>query len=113
MRKQQLENAAFEVATQVRTVEEAIDCALAEMAELQSRVMRVNAIAHAGVGTVHGTLEQMAAAVTGLVTARGSIVACHEALVVAKGKVPGLRAVSYGDQGDCPEVASTNLRIVA
>ena len=113
MRKQQLENAAFEVATQVRTVEETIDSALAEIAELQSRVMRANAIAHAGVGTVHGTLEQLATAFNGLVATRGAIVACHAALVEAKGKVPGLRTVSYGDFGECPDVAKTDLRIVA
>ena len=36
MRKQMIENAAFEVATQVRAVEESIEAALAELAELQS-----------------------------------------------------------------------------
>ena len=113
MRKQQLENAAYEVATQVRTVEDILDSALSEMAELQSRVMRVNAVAHVGVGTIHGTLEQLATAISGLVATRGAIVACHEALVEAKNKVPGLRVTSYGDAGDCPEVARTDLRIVA
>ncbi|HUE79573.1 MAG TPA: hypothetical protein VMN38_08080 [Sphingomicrobium sp.] len=113
MRKQQLENAAFEVATQVRTVEETIDSALAEIAELQSRVMRVNAIARVGVGAVHGTLEQLAAAVNGLVATRGAIVACHSALVEAKGKVPGLRVTSWGAGEECPELATAELRIVA
>ncbi len=37
MRKQMMENAAFEVATQVRAVEESIEAALTELAELQSR----------------------------------------------------------------------------
>ncbi len=115
MRKQQLENAAFEVATQVRTVEDTIDSALAEIAELQSRVMRVNSIAHVGVGTIHGTLEQLAAAINGLVTTRGAIVACHSALVEAKGRTPGLRTVSWGDTEECPEVAvsTPSLRVVA
>lgn len=113
MRKQQLENAAFEVATQVRTVEKTIDSALAEIAELQSRVMRANALAHVGVGTIHGTLEQLATAITGLVATRGAIVACHSALVDAKGKTPGLRTVSWGDAEDCPEIATVDLRIVA
>ena len=102
MRKQQLENAAIEVATQVRAVEESIDSALAEIAELQSGVMRANAIARVGVGTVHGALEQLSTANSGLVTARGAIVSCHAALVDAKGKVPGLRTVSWGDGDDCP-----------
>ncbi|HEU4704864.1 MAG TPA: hypothetical protein VFS45_04050 [Sphingomicrobium sp.] len=113
MRKQQLENAAFDVATQVRAVEDTIDSALAEIAELQSRVMRVNAIAHVGVGTIHGTLEQIATAITGLVATRGAIVACHSALVDAKGKVPGLRTVSFGEGEECPELAATHLRAVA
>ena len=48
MRKQMIENAAFEVATQVRAVEDAIDATLAEVAELQSRVMHVNSVAGVG-----------------------------------------------------------------
>ena len=36
MRKHRIENAAYEVATQVRAVEDTIDAALTEMAELQS-----------------------------------------------------------------------------
>ena len=40
MRKQQIENAAYNVATQVRTVEDTIDAALAEIAELQARHAR-------------------------------------------------------------------------
>lgn len=114
MRKQMIENAAFEVATQIRTVEEIVDSALAEMAELQSRVMRANAVARVGVGTIHGTLELIAAAVTSLVETRGSIVACHAELVDAKSKVPGLRTVSFGEGSECPpEEGRTGLRIVA
>jgi hypothetical protein len=53
MRKQMLENAAYEVATQVRTVEDSIDTSLAEIAELQSRMMHANSVAHAGFATIH------------------------------------------------------------
>mgnify|MGYP003580632498 FL=1 len=115
MGKQQIENAAFEVATQVRAVEDTIDAALTEIAELQSRIMRVNSIARAGFGTVHPALEELAAAVKGLVDARGSVVGCHSALAEAKGKVPGLRTVGFGDMGECPEqkTAFTELRVVA
>jgi hypothetical protein len=114
MRKQLIENAAFEVATQIRTVEDNIDTALAEIAELQARIMRVNAVARVGVGTIHGTLEHLAAAVTGLVETRGSVVACHAALVDAKGKVPGLRTVSWGGGEECPpEEGFSTLRVVA
>jgi hypothetical protein len=115
MRKQQIENAAFEVATQVRAVEDSIDAALSEVAELQARIMRANSVARAGFGTVHPVLQELAAAVTGLVEARGSVVGCHTALAEAKGKVPGLRTVSFGEGSECPDqkTALADLRIVA
>ena len=103
MRKQMLENAAFEVATQVRTVEDSIDCTLLEIAELQARLMRINSIAHV----------ELAAALGSLVAARGSIVSCHQQLADAKGKVPGLRTVALGDDGECPPAPTGVLRIVA
>jgi len=117
MRKHIIENAAFEVATQVRAVEDSIDAALAEIAELQARIMRANSVARVGFGAVHPTLEKLATAVARLVDTRGAMVECHQALADAKGKVPGLRTLSYGDAGDCPEspskIARTDLRIVA
>lgn len=114
MRKQQVQDAAYEVATQVRAVEDTIDSALSEIAELQARMMRVNAVAHAGFGTIHPALEQLATAVKGLVDVRGSVVGCHVALSEAKGKVPGLRTTSFGDH-ECPEEEGirSQLRIVA
>ena len=115
MRKHQIENAAYEVATQVRTVEETIDLALSEIAELQARVLRANTVARVGFGTVHPVLEELAAAMKGLVDARGSVVGCHSALAEAKGKVPGLRTVSFGDGEECPDTKTgiADLRIVA
>lgn len=114
MRKQIIEDAAYEVATQVRAVEDTIDSALAEIAELQARIMRANAVASVGYGAVHPTLQQLAAAVTGLVETRGAIVECHKSLADAKGQVPGLRTVSWGDGDDCPpKTARADLRIVA
>ena len=115
MRKHQIQDAAFDVATQVRAVEDSIDTALAEIAELQARIMRVNAMAQTGFGTVHPVLEQLAAAVSGLVGARGSVVGCHTALADAKQKVPGLREVAFGEGSECPpsKTAHTDLRIVA
>src|ERR1044072_5589549 len=115
MRKHQIQDAAFDLATQVRAVEDSIDMALSEMAELQARIMRVNAMAHTGYGTVHPALEKLAAAVSGLVGARGSVVGCHTALADAKEQVPGLRTVAFGDQGECPttKTAHLDLRIVA
>jgi hypothetical protein len=113
MRKQMIENAAFEVATQVRAVEDSIDTALAEIAELQSRVMHVNSVARVGPAPVHAALEEIALALTGLIGARGAIVACHASLAEAKGKVPGLRTVGFGDGDECPKFAQADLRIVA
>ncbi len=115
MHKQMIENAAYEVATQVRAVEDSIDSAVAEIAELQARVMRANAVARTAYGTVHPALEELAAAVTGLIKSRGAVVACHAALAEAKGKVPGLRTIAFGDEGECPpkKTGHSDLRIVA
>lgn len=113
MRKQMIENAAHEVATQVRAVEDSIDVTLAEMAELQRRLMRVNSVAGVGPAPVHAALVSISTAFHSLVEARGSIVSCHGELVVAKDKVPGLRTVGFGDQGECPPSARTELRVVA
>ena len=46
--------------------------------------------------------EQLAAATTGLVAARGGIGNCHAALAETKKVVPGLRTVSWGDGQECP-----------
>ena len=113
MRKRMIENAAHEVATQVRAVEDSIDLTLAEMAELQSRLMRVNTVAGVGPAPVHAALVNISTAFQSLVEARGSIVSCHGELVVAKDKVPGLRTLGFGDQGNCPPSARTELRVVA
>ena len=114
MRKQIIENAAYEVGTQVRAVEDTIDSALAEIAELQARIMHVHSVAGVGYGVIHPTLEKLAIAVMGLIETRGAIVGCHEALADAKGKVPGLRTVSWGDGQACPPASgSADLRVVA
>ncbi|HEX6071760.1 MAG TPA: hypothetical protein VFY95_01970 [Sphingomicrobium sp.] len=114
MRKQLIENAAYDVATQVRVVEDGIEAALSEIAELQARMMRANAVAHAGFGTIQPALRQLASALSGLVETRGAIVACHAALADARGKVPGLRTVAWGDGEECPPPGGVaDLRIVA
>ena len=106
MRKELIQNAAFEVAAQVRAVEDSVDSALGEIAELQSRIMHANSLAGVGFSAVHPTLEQLASALSGLVSTRAAIVGCHAALVEAKEKVPGLRTVALGDDGDCPPKAT-------
>ena len=115
MRKQMIENAAFEVATQVRSVEDSIDAALTEIAELQGRMMRARSLATVSVATGQEALQQLVVATQALVGARGSMVGCHSALIAAKGEVPGLRTVSFGDADECPKPnsGSADLRIVA
>jgi hypothetical protein len=114
MRKQMIENAAFEVATQVRSVEDSIDATLAEIAELQSKMIRARGVMRTGVATGHGAFEELAVAVQALVTARGGMVRCHAELAEAKQFVPGLRTVSFGDADECPPAkGSVDLRIVA
>ena len=114
MRKQQIEHAAYEVATQIRAVEDTIDNALVEIAELQSRMVRVRTTSGCGVATGHGAFEQLAAALQGLVAARGGMANCHAAMVEAKAFIPGLRATSFGEGNECPpEEGANHLRVVA
>lgn len=113
MRKQIMLNAAYEVAAQVRSVEDSIDAALAQVAELQARIMRANAVAGVGFAAVHPTLEQLATTVSGLIATRGAMVGCHAALAAAKGRVPGLRATAIGDDDCPPKTAVADLRVVA
>jgi uncharacterized protein YukE len=114
MRKQMIENAVYEVATQVRAVEESIEAALAELAELQARMVNARSVTGAGFVASHGAFEQLAATTTGLVTARGGIANCHAALVETRKTIPGLRTVAFGDQDGCPPVEGLReLRVVA
>jgi len=113
MRKQMIENAAYEVATQVRAVEDSLDTTLAEIAELQTRMMHANSVARVGPAPIHAALAEVSTALASLIAARGSIVACHGELVVAQGKVPGLRTVGFGDQECPPASGHVDLRVVA
>lgn len=114
MRKQQIEQAAYDVATQVRTVEESIEMSLAELAVLQSRMVHARSTTRAGFVASHPAFEQLATAISSLVAARGGIANCHAALVDTKQTIPGLRTVAWGDGEECPpEQASSTLRVVA
>jgi hypothetical protein len=113
MRKQIVESAALEVATQVRAVEDMIENALEEMAELQGRMIRCRAAAGVATATGHDAFKHLADALQGLVTARGGVASCHGALVEAKQFVPGLRTTSFGDAQECPKTAFADLRVVA
>lgn len=114
MRKQMIENAAYEVATQVHAVEDSIEAALIELAELQSKMVRARALTGAAFVTSHPAFEQLAATTTGLVAARGGIANCHVALAETRKSIPGLRTTGFGDVGDCPlTAAQVDLRVVA
>lgn len=114
MRKQMIENAAAEVAVQVQNVENSIETALADLAELQVRMVRARGITRAGMMTSHAAFEQLAVTTHALVDARGGIAHCHLALAQTQKTIPGLRAVAIGDDGDCPPASGSNaLRIVA
>ncbi|HVM23147.1 MAG TPA: hypothetical protein VM308_07610 [Sphingomicrobium sp.] len=113
MRKQMIENAAYEVATQVRAVEESIEAALAELAELQAKMVHARSVTNAAFVTTHPAFEQLAVATTSLIAARGGIANCHAALAETKKSIPGLRTVAWGDGDDCPPQAQSGLRIVA
>jgi hypothetical protein len=113
MRKQMIENAAYEVATQVRAVEDSIETALGELAELQARMVNARSVTGAGFVASHPAFEQLAATTTGLIAARGGIAHCHAALAATRKTIPGLRTVAIGDDGDCPPAPTGELRIVA
>ena len=114
MRKQMMENAAYEVATQVRAVEESIEAALTQLAELQSRMVHARAATNAGFVTSHSAFEQLAVATNGVIAARGGIAHCHAALAETRKSIPGLRTVAWGDGNECPpQEGRADLRIVA
>lgn len=114
MRKEMVENAAYEIATQVRAVEDCIEAALAEIAELQGRIVRARPVTRVPFTALDPVFEHLAGATNGLVSARAGIGHCHVALADAKKRIPGLRTVSWGDDGDCPPTQNpTGLRIVA
>jgi hypothetical protein len=114
MRKQMIENAVYEVATQVRAVEDTIESALAEVAELQARMVRARGITRAGMIASHRAFEQLAATTSSLIAARGEIANCHVALAETKQTIPGARTMMIGDDGECPPTkGQADLRIVA
>ena len=113
MRKQMIEDAAAGVATQVRAVEDIIESALAEIAELQGRMVRARATFGIATATGHEAFEQLADATTSLVKARGSMAHCHITMKETTQFVPGLRATGFGDMQECPTGSARQLRIVA
>jgi len=113
MRKQMIENAAYDVATQCRAVEDCIDATLTELAELQGRILRMSAMPMVGFATAQEPVMKLSQTAQALVSARGAMADCHTALAQARDKVPGLRTVGFGDQECPPPSGVADLRIVA
>jgi len=114
MRKQVVEFAAFEVATQVRVVEDAIEGALAEIAELQGRMIRARSACGVATATGHVAFERLVESTRNLVQARGEMANCHKSLKETTQLIPGLRTIGFGDAQECPKPEGrADLRIVA
>ncbi|MCM8557655.1 hypothetical protein [Sphingomicrobium sediminis] len=114
MRKIQIQNAAHEVATQVRVVEDTIEAALAEIAELQGRMIHARSVAGVATATGHEALAEVAKTIQGLVEARGGMANAHRILKDTTRVVPGLRTTGFGDVGECPPPeGAVDLKIVA
>ena len=116
MRKQAIQTAAHDVATQIRLVENQIESALSEIAELQSRMIHARSVANVHTGMGHEALQQVVAAISGLVDARGGLANAHQILKDTTLSVPGLREMSYGDGEATPPptgFTERDLRIVA
>jgi len=113
MRRQMIEDAAYEVATQVRAVEDVIEDALLQIAELQGRMVRARATFGIATATGHAAFEELATANQSLVKARGSLANCHLSMKETTQFVPGLRAVGFGDMQECPTEGAQHLRVVA
>lgn len=116
MRKQMIQEAAYEVGVQVRLVEEKIENALEELAELQIRMIRARATANVATATGHQALEQIAESLQGMVAARGNVAMAHAILKETAQHVPGLRdTIAFGDDEPTPmpTKGQANLRAVA
>ena len=116
MRRQKIHQAAFDVQTQIRLVEDKIETALEELAELQKLMIRARATANVATSTGHQALEQVAESLQGLVGARGNVALAHSILKETAQHVPGLRdTLSFGDDEPTPKPSAgmADLRIVA
>jgi hypothetical protein len=114
MRKQEIWDAAHEVAIHTRTVEGLIETTLVELAALQSKLVRVSDVAGVSYSTLQQSFEGVAATINELVKVRGTMADCHRQFVEAKEDIPGLRTVAWGDGSPCKcAIARTDLRVVA
>jgi hypothetical protein len=104
--------AAIKVAESLFAAEEAIDAALARVAELNGALAtaRIDAKISAVVG--QDAFEGAASAFAAIVRARCDIVQTHNRLSDTKVQI-GLRSLAIGDQGKPPAADSRHLQVVA
>ena len=115
MRKQAVQSAARQVATQLRSLEESIDATLEELAQLQSSMLHARATAGVGPHIGQEALAEVAQALGSIVTGRGQIAQAHAYLKGTSQMVAGVRELNYGDVSQTPPAASgmADLKIVA
>jgi peptidoglycan/xylan/chitin deacetylase (PgdA/CDA1 family) len=113
MRKDAIWNAVHEVGIHTRAVEDLIESALVELAQLQSKLVGVSNVAGVSYSTLQQPFEGISATINDLVKVRGTMAQCHEIFVEAKEKIPGVRTTSWGNGDPCCGSAHTDLRVVA
>lgn len=104
--------AAMKVAESLFAAEDAIDAALARVAELNGTLVGARNDAQLSAIVGHDAFEGAASTFAALMRARGDIVETHKRLSETKIQV-GLRAVAIGDQGKPPSGQARHLKVVA
>jgi hypothetical protein len=100
---------AQQVADRLFAVENAIDTALAQAAELTAALPKARADARLSAIVGQAALDRTAASLAALVEARRCIVDAHEQLDIVRDQV-GLREVNIGDVGPKPTGATGDAR---
>ena len=114
MRKEAIWNAIHEVGIHTRAVEDLIEAALAELSQLQAKVLEVSNVAGVSYSTLQDSFEGVSATINDMVKVRGTMARCHEVMVETKAKIPGVRPAKWGDPNPCCSgSAEPDLRIVA
>ncbi|MEN3972112.1 hypothetical protein WJS89_05470 [Sphingomicrobium sp. XHP0235] len=114
MRKQAVQSAARDVATQLRSLEESIDHTLEQLAYLQTSMLNARSTARVGPHIGQEALAEVAQALGSIVAGRGQIASAHALLKGTSQQVPGLREMNYGDVAETPPPSGMDtLRVVA
>lgn len=104
--------AAMKVAESLFAAEEAIDAALARVAELNGTLATARMEAGLSAVVAQDAFEGAASTFAALTRARRDIVGTHNKLSEAKVQI-GLRMVAIGDQGKPPAADARHLQVVA